>query len=54
MNRVLLYQMFVIISKLDAHKLARMDYIMNFGVTVETKEMMMSFMENGGNVRSAC
>lgn len=45
--------MFVIISKLDAQKLVKMDYIMNFGVPILTKEKMMDFIENGGKLDHA-
>lgn len=40
--------MYFVIAKLDAPKLAKMDLIMNFGISVEIRTAMLDLMEHGG------
>jgi len=46
--------MFFVIAKLDAPKLAKLDFILNFGITMETKVRIAEFMERGGAYQEAC
>ena len=41
--------MYYVIGKLDAPKLAKMEFIINFGVTPEYKNIMTDIMEYGGD-----
>ena len=47
-NQSQLYQMHFVINKLDAPKLAKLDFIINFGVTIEEKNQIIELLENGG------
>ena len=44
-----LYQMYFVIGKLDAPRLAKMDIIMNFGVSTEIRSLLLDIIENGSN-----
>lgn len=45
--------MYFVIAKLDAPRLAKMDLIMNFGISVEVRSTLLYFMENGGGYDDA-
>jgi hypothetical protein len=45
--------MYFVIAKLDATKLARMDFLVNFGVTQEQKSLLHDLIENGGDYDNA-
>lgn len=46
--------MYFVIAKLDINKMLKMDYILNFGVTVNNKNMIVNVLENGGDYDDAC
>jgi hypothetical protein len=41
--------MYFVIAKLDIHRLANFDFLINFGVTMEQRNIMLTLMENGGD-----
>lgn len=44
-----LYQMYYAIARLDADKLANLDFTLNFGITPDTKSIFVDWLVNGGN-----
>jgi hypothetical protein len=46
--KAFLYQMYFIINKLDEHRLAKMDFLVNFGVTLETIRTVGELIADGG------
>lgn len=46
--KAFLYQMYFIISKLDERSLTRMNFLINFGVTMDNIHVMSETMESGG------
>ena len=42
------YQMYFVISRLDEHRLAKMEFLVNFGVTMENIKIMQDVIEYGG------
>ena len=51
--KAFLYQMYFVISRLDEHRLAKMDFMINFGVTMESIKIMQNLLENGGTYPEA-
>ena len=47
--KAFLYQMYFVIAKLDANHLACLDFLINFGVTQESRNKIMHEMEHGGS-----
>lgn len=47
--KAFLYQMYFIISRLSETKLAKLDYLVNFGVSLDVIHMILENMENGGD-----
>lgn len=47
--KAFLYQMYFVIGRLDAAKLAKMDFIINFGVSVEQRNKVLELIEYGGD-----
>ena len=45
--------MYYAVSKLDADRFAVLDFVMNFGITSEYKNLFANFIENGGNYDEA-
>ena len=45
--------MYYAVSKLDADRFAMLDFVMNFGITAEYKNLFTNFIENGGNYDEA-
>jgi hypothetical protein len=45
--------MYFVISRLDEHRLAKMDFMINFGVTMESIKIMQNLLENGGTYSEA-
>lgn len=43
-----LYQMYFVIAKLDAPRLAKLEMVMNFGIQVDVRGIMLELMEYGG------
>lgn len=43
--KAFLYQMYFVIAKLDESKLSRMDYLVNFGVSLENIHIILDLME---------
>lgn len=46
--------MYFVISKLDASKLANLDLLMNFGVSMDCRHLMLELIEYGGNFDDCC
>lgn len=46
--------MYFVISKLDAPKLAKLDLLMNFGISIDCRNIMLELIENGGNLEDCC
>lgn len=46
--KAFLYQMYFVIARLDEHRLAKMEFLVNFGVTMENIKIMQDVMEHGG------
>lgn len=46
--KAFLYQMYFVINKLDENRLARMEFLVNFGVTLDTIRAVTQLMTNGG------
>jgi hypothetical protein len=51
--KALLYQMYFVIAKLDENKLANLDYLVNFGVTLECIHLIRDLLETGGDYEDA-
>ena len=47
--KALLYQMYFVINKLDESRLYRMDFLVNFGVSLEDIRHISEALEDGGN-----
>ena len=47
------YQMYFAVSKLDADRFAKLDFVMNFGIGQEYKNLFTAFIENGGSYSEA-
>lgn len=45
--------MYFAVSKLDADRFAKLEFVMNFGVSSEYKNLFTSFIENGGSYDEA-
>ena len=43
------YQMYYAVSKLDADRFCKLDFVMNFGITPEIKILFTTFLETGGS-----
>lgn len=41
--------MYYAVSKLDADRFANLDFVMNFGITAETKILFTNFIKDGGS-----
>lgn len=46
--------MYFVISRLDASKLANLDSLMNFGVSIDVRSIILELIENGGNYEDCC
>ena len=44
-----LYQMYFVLSRLDAAKFCKLDFIVNFGVAPSTKTEMQNIIENANS-----
>ena len=45
--------MYYAVSKLDAMKYVELDFMMNFGITAETKVLFKTFIKEGGSYEHA-
>jgi len=45
--------MYYAVSKLDADKFVNLDFVMNFGITAETKVLFTTFLRTGGSLEHA-
>jgi hypothetical protein len=43
-----LYQMYFVMSRLDAAKFCKLDFIVNFGVPPDVKTQVAEIIQNGG------
>lgn len=41
--------MYYVIARLDEHKLARLDFMVNFGVTLSDIHLILDVLETGGD-----
>lgn len=51
--KAFLYQMYFVIAKLDAEKLARMNYLVNFGVSLDSIHVIADIMNMKSEYRDA-
>jgi hypothetical protein len=47
--KAFLFQMYFIISRLNEEKLVKLDYLVNFGVSLDVIHLILEHMENGGD-----
>lgn len=48
-----LYQMYFVMARLDAAKFCKLDFIVNFGVSLKVKSELAELIANGGGKESA-
>lgn len=46
--------MYFVINRLDENKFARLDFLVNFGVTLDIIHLVLEQMENGGDYEEIC